>query len=112
MTNKAYFLPMAHKLFLLAYDGCQLLDVSGPAAVFGAANDAADKQIYDLRIVSADGGLVTANCGVALDSRKIGGQPDTLLVAGGSRGLKAAMTRPDVRRWLQRVAPRTRRYGS
>lgn len=103
---------MTHKLSILAYDGCQLLDVTGPAAVFGAANQAAEKPVYDLQIVSASGGLVTSNCGVALQSKKIGGQPDTLLVAGGSHGLKAAMTDPAVRRWLQRVAPRTRRYGS
>jgi hypothetical protein len=40
MTNTGYFLPMPrpHKLALLAYEGCQLLDVTGPAAVFGAAN--------------------------------------------------------------------------
>ena len=77
---------MTHKLFILTYDGCQLLDVSGPAAVFGAANELAGQPLYDLQIVSADGGLVTSNCGVALQSRKIGAQPDTLLVAGGSRG--------------------------
>jgi len=112
MTNKVYFLPMVHKLFIFAYDGCQLLDVAGPAAVFGAANDATGQAAYELRIVSTEGGPVLSNCGVALQSKKIGGQPDTLLVAGGSRGLKAAMTRPDARRWLQRVAPGTRRYGS
>jgi transcriptional regulator GlxA family with amidase domain len=49
---------------------------------------------------------------VALVSRRFGGQYDTLLVAGGSRGLKAVMAREDVRRWLLRVAPRTRRFGS
>ncbi len=103
---------MAHKLFILAYDGCQLLDISGPAAVFGAANEAAGTAAYDLRIVSAEGGLVTSTCGVALQSRKIGGQPDTLLVAGGSRGLKAAMVHQGVRRWLRKVAPQTGRYGS
>ena len=101
-----------HRTYILAYEGCQLLDVTGPAAVFGAANEATDGPAYELRIVSADGGLVRSNCGVALDSRKIGGQPDTLLVAGGSRGLKAAMTRPDLRRWLRRVAPRAERFGS
>ncbi|WP_395714286.1 GlxA family transcriptional regulator [Reyranella sp.] len=101
-----------HRLYLLAYEGCQLLDVTGPAAVFGAANEATDRPAYDLRIVSADGGLVRSNCGVALDSRKIGGQPDTLLVAGGSRGLKTAMTRPDLRRWLRRMAPKAERFGS
>src|SRR6185437_13394978 len=103
---------MAHKLFILAYDGCQLLDVSGPAAVFGAANEAAGEAIYDLQIVSADGGLVTSNCGVAVQSKKIGAQPDTLLVAGGSRGLKRAMAHEGTRKWLQKVAPRTKRYGS
>src|SRR6266436_1664099 len=101
-----------HRVFILAYDGCQLLDVTGPAAVFGAANDASGRKVYDLQIISPDGGLVTTNCGVALASRKIGGQPDTFLVAGGSRGLRLAMARADVRRWLQRAAPRTKRYGS
>ena len=45
-----------HRLFILAYEGCQLLDVSGPAAVFGAANEASGHAVYDLRIVSPDGG--------------------------------------------------------
>jgi transcriptional regulator GlxA family with amidase domain len=100
------------KLFLLAYEGCQLLDVSGPAAVFGAANEAAGRTLYDVRIVSPAGGAVASNSGVAVMSRKIGGQPDTLLVAGGSKGLPAVMARPDVRRWLQRVVPKAKRYGS
>jgi transcriptional regulator GlxA family with amidase domain len=101
-----------HRLFILAYEGCQLLDVSGPAAVFGAANDAVGRAVYDLRIVSPDGGVVATNAGVGIQSRRIGGQPDTLLVAGGSHGLKAVMARADVRRWLCRAAPGTKRYGS
>ena len=101
-----------HRVRLLAYEGCQLLDVTGPAAVFGAANEALGRPFYDLAILSPDGGPVTSNSGVALQSDKIGGQPDTLLVAGGSKGLRAAMTREDVRRWLHRVTPRCRRFGS
>ncbi|CAN5758619.1 GlxA family transcriptional regulator [soil metagenome] len=101
-----------HRVFILAYEGCQLLDVTGPAAVFGAANETLAQPFYDLRILSPDGGSVESNCGVALHSQAIGGQPDTLLVAGGSRGLKAAMERLDLRRWLVRVAPRAARYGS
>jgi transcriptional regulator GlxA family with amidase domain len=109
-----YFLPMTrqHRLTLLAYDGCQLLDVTGPAAVFGAANDAMGRKVYNLQIVSPDGGAVAANCGVVLMSRRIGGQADTLLVAGGSRNQQAVIARDDVRRWLHRAAPRARRYGS
>jgi transcriptional regulator GlxA family with amidase domain len=101
-----------HRLFILAYEGCQLLDVSGPAAVFGAANEASGRTVYDLRIVSPDGGPVASNAGVSIESRRISGQPETLLVAGGSRGLKAAMQRRDLRRWLVKVAPRARRFGS
>ena len=114
MTNFFYFLPMTrpHRVRILAYEGCQLLDVTGPAAVFGAANEARDKPVYDLQILSPDGGAVTTNSGVALQSAKIGGQPDTLLVAGGSKGLRAAMAREDVRRWLHKVTPKARRFGS
>ena len=101
-----------HRIALLAYDGCQLLDVTGPAAVFGAANEASGRPVYDLRIVSPDGGVVVSNSGVALHSRRIGGQPDTLLVAGGSRGLKTVTARADVRRWLAKAAPGAKRYGS
>lgn len=105
-------MPTPRRIALLAYEGCQLLDVTGPAAVFGAANEGRERPAYDVQIVSPDGGPVTSNCGVALVSRRFGGQYDTLLVAGGSRGLKAVMAREDVRRWLRRVAPRTRRFGS
>ena len=113
MTNIRYFLPMRpHRLFIVAYEGCQLLDVSGPAAVFGAANEASNRKVYDVRIVSPDGGAVASNAGVAIQSHKIGGQPDTLLVAGGSRGLEATMARADLRRWLRKAAPKTKRYGS
>lgn len=101
-----------HKIRILAYEGCQLLDVTGPAAVFGAANESLGRPFYDLKILSPDGGSVTTNSGVALVSQKIGGQPHTLLVAGGSKGLKRAMERPDVQRWLRKVAPGTKRLGS
>ena len=101
-----------HRVSILAYEGCQLLDVTGPAAVFGAANEASARPVYDLRIVSPDGGAVASNAGVAIESRRIGGQPDTLLVAGGSLGLRTVMARQDVRRWLCKAAPRAQRYGS
>jgi transcriptional regulator GlxA family with amidase domain len=101
-----------HRIRLLAYEGCQLLDVTGPAAVFGAANEAKAAPAYDVAILSPDGGLVRTNCGVALDSRPIGGTADTLLVVGGSAGLKAALAREDVRKWLRSAAPKAARYGS
>lgn len=104
--------PRPHRIFILAYDGCQLLDVTGPAAVFGAVNEAARRPVYDLAIVSPDGGPVVTNSGVAIQARRFGGRPDTLLVAGGSRGLPAVTARTDLRHWLRRVAPHAARYGS
>jgi transcriptional regulator GlxA family with amidase domain len=101
-----------HRVGILAYEGCQLLDVTGPAAVFGAANEGRADPFYEVQILSPDGGLVTSNCGVALASRRIGGQPDTLLAAGGSLGLKRAMAREDLKRWLRKAAPGTKRFGS
>lgn len=105
-------MPRPHRVGILAYEGCQILDVTGPAAVFGAANEGRVEPFYQVRILSPDGGLVTTNCGVALSSRRIGGQPDTLLAAGGSLGLKRAMAREDVKRWLRKAAPGTKRFGS
>src|SRR3990167_611584 len=123
MTKIVYFLPMTlshtrphriapHRIMIVAYEGCQLLDVTGPAAVFGAANEGRAWPFYDVAIVSPEGGALVSNSGVALHSRKVGGQPDTLLVAGGSRGLKAAMDHEGLRRWLRKAAPKARRYGS
>lgn len=105
-------MPRPHRIALLAYTDCQLLDVTGPAAVFGAANEGREKPFYELEIVSPDGGAVTTNSGVALMTRTIGGRPDTLLVAGGSRGLKVLLERQDVLAWLRQAAPRAKRFGS
>ena len=54
MTKIVYFLPMTklHRVVIVAYEGCQLLDVTGPAAVFGAANEGRSHQVYDVTIVS------------------------------------------------------------
>jgi transcriptional regulator GlxA family with amidase domain len=114
MTKTVYFLPMTKpcRIRIMAYEGCQILDVTGPAAVFGAANEDRARPFYDVGIVSPDGGAVATNCGVALHSARIGGQPDILLVAGGSAGLRAVMARADVRRWLCKAAPGTKRFGS
>ena len=102
---------------LLVFDGVQVLDVSGPAAVFGAANDAAGSPFYKVHIVSAQGGAVTSNCGLALltaplASIRAGGM-DTVLVAGGSKGgIEGFLNDEPTRAWLTRAASKARRLGS
>jgi transcriptional regulator GlxA family with amidase domain len=102
---------------LLAFDGVQILDVTGPAAVFGAANDAAGGPFYGLHIVSAKGGAIVSNCGVALLTEAICDVEsqilDTVLVAGG--GGKDCAHWPRMRMcaaWMVRASARARRFGS
>jgi len=102
---------------LLAFDGCQVLDVTGPAAVFGAANNVAGGAHYRLRTVSARGGAIASNCGLALVTESIADVDpatlDTLLVAGGGAdGLRATARDAAVRAWATRACARARRYGS
>jgi transcriptional regulator GlxA family with amidase domain len=102
---------------LLVFDGIQVLDVTGPAAVFAAANDAAGEPIYRVHILSAQGGPVTSNSGVVLHAGALSGlapgEADTVLVVGGDEaGLRSMARDESVRAWLVRASTRARRYGS
>lgn len=105
------------QIALLAFDDVQVLDVTGPAAVFGAANDAAGYAFYRMHILSPQGGPVTSNCGLAVVTAPLAsvrpGALDTVLVAGGSkRGLRALAQDAAAQAWLRRACARARRYGS
>jgi transcriptional regulator GlxA family with amidase domain len=43
---------------LFGFDGVQLLDVTGPASVFGLANTLGPREAYKIVLVSPRGGLV------------------------------------------------------
>ena len=102
---------------LLAFDGVQILDVTGPAAVFAAANDAAGKAFYRVHILSAAGGEVQSNSGVKLVTRALKTVSprgvDTWLIAGGdARGLRALAINDAVRKWATQASAKARRFGS
>jgi transcriptional regulator GlxA family with amidase domain len=71
---------------LLAYEGCQVLDVTGPAEVFSVAT-AMDEGAYRTVIASLDGDDVITSSGVRLGvdtALPVFGEPiDTLVVPGG-----------------------------
>ncbi|WP_433917690.1 GlxA family transcriptional regulator [Streptomyces canus] len=73
-----------HRVAVLVYDGVKLLDVAGPAEVFGEANLlGAD---YRIALVSTTGTDVTSSIGmrIAVDgSATTQPDPDTLLIPGG-----------------------------
>lgn len=82
------------RIVIVCFPGFELLDVAGPASVFGSANAlASGAQRYQVILVSDDAGPVTSSCGVAMlaerSLRQVRGAIDTLLVAGG---IKPAIT--------------------
>ncbi|MGW0424567.1 GlxA family transcriptional regulator [Streptomyces sp. NPDC003015] len=83
-----------HRVAILVYDGVKLLDVAGPAEVFGEANLlGAD---YRIALLSATGADVTSSIGmrIAVDgSAATQTDPDTLLVPGGDIYPRTPVTR-------------------
>jgi transcriptional regulator GlxA family with amidase domain len=83
-----------HRVAILVYDGVKLLDVAGPAEVFGEANLlGAD---YRITLLSATGADVTSSIGmrIAVDgSAATQRDPDTLLVPGGDIYPRTPVTR-------------------
>ena len=102
---------------LFAFNDFQLLDVTGPASVFGLANTTMGREVYDIQVVSSEGGLVKSSCGITVMSRPISTVPvrrvDSLLIAGGSlAALKAARELNIAKRWIPRCVRTCRRFGS
>jgi transcriptional regulator GlxA family with amidase domain len=119
MTINCYFLTMTKSLTiaLVGYDGFQLLDVTGPAAVFAAANRELDRNVYKVEVLSPSGGAVTSDSGVTLQTRAMArlpqGRIDTLLIAGAEEAaLRAVIANETVRRWVPQRAAKARRIGS
>ena len=110
-------MPKSLTIVLLAYDGFQLLDVTGPVAVFAAANRELKRNAYRVEVLSPAGGAVASDSGLAVQTRAIARMPDgridTLLIAGAEEtALRAAIANTAVRRWVPRRAEKARRVGS
>ena len=96
------FHAMSHQVAVLIFPDFQLLDASGPTAVFEAAGRYR-RDAYQVRTVAGDAGLARSSSGLALQAEGLAGQglPDTLLVAGGE-GVDAACRCPQTLTWIQR----------
>ena len=112
-------MPMIDKrrVILITYDGAELLDVTGPSAVFSAANRVAGVKRYDIVVASPPGGIVRHNCGIELFTVPLNsivfGEHETVLVVGADvRPLAKAMAEPRLKVLLQSAAQNAGRYGS
>lgn len=116
---------------IVAYEGVQSLDVTGPLEVFhsaararaalagprrtGAATGADAAGGYRVRVLSGDGGALRCSSGLRLLAdgrlpRDVGGI-DTLLVAGGA-GHEAAAADAELLAWIARASRAARRTAS
>ncbi len=99
---------------MVLFPDFQLLDATGPAAVFEAADFfAGEKGGYDLRMMSHEGGLVCSSGGVEVQTSPISTAQniDTLMIPGGS-GTRSASLDPLLLECLCSLAPHCRRVAS
>lgn len=108
------------KIGIVVFKDCQILDATGPAAVFGDANVqlrniARELAGYDIRLIAPAAGSVRTNCGVALTadhaltSHNL--RFDTLICAGGS-GVMEFISDADNMRAVRRLAGHAKRIVS
>ncbi|WP_085314834.1 GlxA family transcriptional regulator [Derxia lacustris] len=100
---------MPRRIALVVFPGFQSLDLAalGP---FELANASAGEPVYEIELVSAEGGPVASSAGITLLTRGFRRTPyDTLLVAGM---LGAAPADPALYTQLRRAAAKARRVAS
>jgi transcriptional regulator GlxA family with amidase domain len=76
-------------LYFIVFDQVEVLDFSGPFDVFSMAKIATASQPYDLKLVSADGGMVTAIHGLKVQpdlalEQVTPGSADMVILPGGT----------------------------
>lgn len=99
---------------VVVFNDFQLLDASGPVAVFEAASFLSPPGSgYRVSMVSARGGPVRSSSGITLHTEALAQMPaiDTLLVAGGT-GTRAADRDPGIVALLRERAGACRRVAS
>jgi transcriptional regulator GlxA family with amidase domain len=104
---------LPRSVVIVAYDDAEVLDVTGPASVFTAANTITEVGNYDVRIVAPSDRVVFTG-GLVMEAEPLAGlrrRVDTLIVAGGIGSL-AVRTVPGFLRHVGRVANRSRRIAS
>lgn len=108
---------MARKIVIIAFNGAQLLDITGPLQVFASANDELGSPAYEIIPASIDGARTQTTSGLALETVPLSSiDPegiDTCLVVGGfEAGVARAARSKELRLWLRACAHSVRRLGS
>src|SRR3954467_7806347 len=103
------------RIVILAFDGAQTLDVTGPFEVFSIADRITKGGSYRVEIVAPGGGPLRTGSGLGLipdlAPSAVRGPIDTLVIAGGE-GVMRAIEDDKLVAWVKRAAARSRRVTS
>jgi transcriptional regulator GlxA family with amidase domain len=103
-----------HRVVVLAFEGVQSLDITGPVEAFSVATRYFGGE-YAIELVTPDGGPARASSGLSLNADRaaadVRGPIGTLVVAGGEGALRTAKDEP-TRGWVRDAAARSERVAS
>ena len=104
------------RVLIVAFDGAQTLDLTGPGEVFAGARTKG-RAAYEVRFLSVGGGERTMSSSLRIrtqDLRRVRARPsDTIVVVGGGDdAVTAAAADRTLRAWLLRAARVARRISS
>jgi transcriptional regulator GlxA family with amidase domain len=103
-----------HRVVILAFDGVQTLDLTGPLEVFNAAAGLSGGA-YTTEVVAPTSAPIRSSSGLTIvpdgSIASLRGRVDTLLVAGGS-GVREAVEDERLVRWVERRAHASARVAS
>jgi transcriptional regulator GlxA family with amidase domain len=110
----------SRRVLMLAFPGCQILDVSGPMQIFAGANAELGREAYQLLLLAPDQGAFKTSCGVSLVADlAIGGlapatlrTSDTVIAAGGQSGLPRALEHGQIAGLIKKASRRGARIVS
>jgi transcriptional regulator GlxA family with amidase domain len=97
-----------HRVGLVVVGDFQPMSCAAVAA-FDLANTFAGKAFYEVRVISERGGIARSSVGVAIETARLSGAYDTLLVTGPT---EIAPTSKRVLEYLRREAAKSRRVAS
>lgn len=97
------------RVLMVAFDGAQTLDVTGPSEVFATASRLSGRALYRVEVVTVGGGLIATSSGLRLSTRALEGvcpgAHDIVIVSGGAESpMRAALDDQRLLRWLKRAA--------
>jgi len=105
------------RVVLVAFEGAQTLDLTGPAEVFAAANRQLGRAHYQVVVAAVGGGERRTSCGLQVVTRRLGRlrvrRDDVVLVVGGDEAaVRGAAVDRALRRWLLEAGARARWVAS